>query len=97
MSYNQPNWLEERGSVTSEMMRPSVESCMRPSVDDSVSFAVITDALHLRIQKLSETNARIKRQIIKFADLNDSQRKEIRTMFTDSMELADDVQKGVQK
>ena len=60
-------------------------------------MAVIADALHLRIQKLSETNARIKRQILKFADLTDVQRKEIRTMFTESMELADDVQKGVQK
>jgi len=97
MSYSQVNWLEERASVTSDMMRPSVESCMRPSTDSAGAMAVISDALLIRIQKLSETNARIKKQILKFADLNDTQRKEVRCMMQEAMELAEDVTKGVKK
>ena len=49
MSYNQVSWLESRDSVTSEMMRPSIDSCMRPSTDSAGAMAVIADALHLRI------------------------------------------------
>lgn len=52
-------------------MRMSVDSCMRPSVDDSVSMQVVVDALHLRINKLSEVNARIRKQILKFVELSD--------------------------
>ena len=76
-------------------MRMSVDSCMRPSVDDSVSMQVVVDALHLRINKLSELNARIKKQILRFADLQDNQRKEVRTMMQEAMQLAEDVQTGV--
>ena len=61
MSYNQVNWMESRDSVTSEMMRPSVESCMRPSTDSAGAMAIIADALHIRLQKLEESNARIRR------------------------------------
>ena len=53
--------MNQRDSVTSEMMRPSIESCMRPSTDSAGAMAVIADALHLRINNLSQTNARIKK------------------------------------
>lgn len=76
-------------------MRPSVESCMRPSTDSAGAMAVIADAILIRIQKLSETNARIRRQIQKFAELKDEQRKEVRNMMSEAMELAEDITKGV--
>ena len=68
---------------------------MRPSVDDSVSMQVVVDALHLRINKLGEVNARIKKQILKFTDLNDQARKTVRSMMHEAMQLAEDVQTGV--
>ena len=87
MSYNQ-DW--SRSSVDSSLnrssvMRASVDSCMRPSVDDSVSMQVVVDALHLRINKLSEVNAKIKKQILRFADLNEHARKQVRTMMHEAM------------
>ena len=98
MSYNQIDW--QRGSVDSQLnsrssVRMSVDSFMRPSVDDSVNNQVVVDALHLRVNKLSELNARIKKQINRFAELQDGQRKEVRTMMHEAMELAEDVQTGV--
>ena len=89
--------MNQRDSVTSEMMRPSIESCMRPSTDSAGAMAVIADALHLRINNLSQTNARIKKMILKFAELNDSQRKEVRTMMQEAMEIAGDIERGVKK
>ena len=68
---------------------------MRPSVDDSVSMQVVVDALHLRINKLSELNARIKKQILRFAELQDNQRKDVRALMHEAMQLAEDVQSGV--
>ena len=58
---------------------------MRPSVDDSVSMQVVVDALHLRINKLSELNARIKKQILRFSELQDNQRKDVRTLMHEAM------------
>ena len=94
MSYNQIDF--SRGSVDSQLnsrssIRMSVDSFMRPSVDDSVNIQVVVDALHLRINKLSELNARIKKQINRFAELQDNQRKEVRTMMHEAMKLAEDV------
>ena len=66
-------------------MRMSVDSCMRPSVDDSVSMQVVVDALHLRINKLSELNARIKKQILRFSELQDHQRKDVRALMHEAM------------
>lgn len=68
---------------------------MRPSTDSAGAMAVIADAILIRIQKLSETNARIRRQIQKFAELKDEQRKEVRNMMSEAMELAEDITKGV--
>lgn len=77
MSYNTVEWA--RSSVDSQnRSRMSMDSCMRPSTDDSVNMQVVVDALTLRINKLSEVNARIRKQILKFAQLNEAQRKEIR-------------------
>ena len=70
---------------------------MRPSVDDPVAMQAIADALNLRFKKLAEVNARIKKQILRFADLTDSQRKEVRQMMQEAMILAEDVQTGVAK
>ena len=35
--------------------------------------------------------------ILKFAELNDSQRKEVRTMMQEAMEIAGDIERGVKK
>ena len=48
------------------------------------------------MNKLSETNSRIKKQIIKFADLSDAQRREVRQMMHEAMQLAESIQAGVQ-
>ena len=89
--------MNQRDSVTSEMMRPSLDTVMRPSVDDEMTRNVIADALHLRINNLSQTNARIKKMILKFAELNESQRKEVRTLMQEAMEIAGDIERGVKK
>ena len=70
---------------------------MRPSVDDSTSVKVVTDALLLRINSLSEVNARIRKQILRFAELNDGQRKEVRSMMHEAMQVAENVQAGLKK
>ena len=96
MSYNQIDWADRsstdsalhRSSVRSSV-RASVDSCMRPSVDDAVSMQVVADALQLRIKKLAETNSRIRKQILRFEELNETQRKEVRLMIHEAMELAE--------
>ena len=89
--------MNQRDSVTSEMMRPSVESCMRPSTDSVGAMAVIADALHLRINNLAQLNSRIKRQISKFHDLNATQKKEVRDDLLEASNLAGDIERGVKK
>ena len=83
MSYNQIDWLQQpRGSIDSQFnrnsVRMSVDSCMRPSTDDAASMQIVYDALSLRIGKLGEVNTRIRKQILKFENLSDTQRKEVR-------------------
>ena len=103
MSYNQMDMNSSRGSLDSSLnrssvrssVRMSVDSCMRPSVDDAVSMQVVVDALQLRINKLAEVNSRIKKQIMKFAELEDGQRKEVRTMMHEAMQLAEAIQAGL--
>ena len=101
MSYNQVDLSSSRSSVDSSLnrssVRMSVDSFMRPSLDDSTSVKVVTDALLLRINSLSEVNARIRKQILRFADLNDGQRKEVRHMMHEAMQVAENVQAGLKK
>ncbi len=70
---------------------------MRPSVDDAVTMQVIVDAISLRTKKLTEINSKIKKQILKFTDLNETQRKEVRKMMHEAMELGEEIQAGVKK
>jgi F0F1-type ATP synthase assembly protein I len=51
----------------------------------------------LRTKKLSEINSKIKKQILKFADLNETQRKEVRKMMHEAMQLGEEIQAGVKK
>ena len=97
MSYNNIDWLQRSSVDSVNKSRMSVDSCMRPSVDDSVHMKVVTDALHLRLNSLNEVNCRIRKRILQFADLNDAERKEVRGMLSEGMQLAEDIQSGVKK
>lgn len=43
------------------------------------------------MKSLSEVNVRIRKQILKFADLDEAQRKEVRKMMHQAMQIAEDV------
>ena len=75
----------------------SVDSCMRPSVDDRESMQAVVDQMQLRMKKLGEVNARIRKQILRFADLTEKQRKEIHRMMQEAMQIGEDVQAGLKK
>jgi len=70
---------------------------MRPSVEDAANMLVVVNALQLRLTKLTETNTKIKKQILKFKELSEAQRKEVRQMMHEAMKLAETVQTGVKK
>ena len=75
----------------------STDSYMRPSTDDLQAMQAVVDALHLRMNKLTEINSRIRKQINRFESLNDKQRKEVRLMVPEAMKLAESVQNGLKK
>ena len=57
----------------------------------------ISDALNLRMKSLNDANVRIRKQILKFVDLDDAQRKEVRQLMHKAMQMAEDVQNGLKK
>jgi len=70
MAYSDPN--KSGGKVN---WRQSIDSTSRGSFDnresvDSTSLRVVTDALYLKINDLDRMNARIKKSILVFKDLD---------------------------
>lgn len=62
-------------------MRPSLDSFGRPSVDSSISVQVIVDAVYLRLNEVDKKNARIKKELMRWNDLNSADRWAVRSLL----------------
>jgi hypothetical protein len=82
MSYGKAKWSQHNESIDSG--RPS----MRSNLSSDMSFTgesqgpslneVFMDSMNSKINELQKTNARIKKYLLKYAELDDSTRKKVR-------------------
>ncbi len=84
MAYSDPftnkNNVQWRGSTDSS--RSSFEP---RSSNDSRSIKIVVDAVYLKLNELDKINARIKKNIIVFKDLDPPQRRKVRELLQDAM------------
>ena len=91
MSYNQVDWAARSSVDSQNRSRFSVDSCMRPSTDDSFTIQAVADTLNLKMKSFSDMNVRIRKQILRFAELDDAQRKQVRQQMHQAMKIAEQV------
>jgi len=65
-------------------MRPSLDSFGRGSVDSSISVQVIVDAVYLRLNEVDKKNARIKKELMRWNDLNAAERWSVRSLLQEA-------------
>jgi len=87
MAFSDPN-IDWRGTVGSGR-GSSGES--RPSVDSSVQFQMVIDSLYLKINELDRMNARIKKSIQVFGDLDQINRRKLKDLLNEALQMADQI------
>ena len=62
------------------------------STDSSSShLTAVVDATSIRISDLEKLNTRIRKQILSYGSLNDSERRGVRSSLREALSLADDI------
>jgi hypothetical protein len=74
--------MSRRDSSAESTPRPSVES--EPS---TITAKISVDKLYLEINEVDKTNARIKKQILRFGQLESSERQQARDLLNSNLKV----------